>query len=196
MSLKASMGPSQEWPLNNLPIVSETIDYNGFLTKASRLGLDDLAAEAAATLSRFQLLIEERKHANGTRGLRQSIDQGFAQLGGWTKIASGGIDWTKQSSRGATVGVEVQVSGRSDMLAVDIMHLKEELVDGVIDVGIIIVPDNVLSRFLTDRTPNLATAVKHVEHRAKDLPIRILAFRHNGIGPALVKMRTNLGKRQ
>jgi hypothetical protein len=119
---------------------------------------------------------------------------GFDSIGGWIKVTVGGIDWTKKNVQCATVGVEVQVSGRSDMLAVDIMHLKEKLVEGFIDVGVIIVPDDVLSRFLTDRTPNFATAVKHVEHRASDLPIRIVAFRHNGAGTALVKMRTNLGK--
>jgi hypothetical protein len=177
-----------------VPVISETRDYNGFSTKAARLQLDDLADEAASTLGRFQLLIEERKHANGTRGIRQAIDEGFAQIGGWTKLTSGGIDWTKRGPSGASVGVEVQVSGRSDMLAVDIMHLKEDIVAGTLDIGIIIVPDNTLSRFLTDRTPNLSTAVKHVEHRAADLPIRILAFRHDGAGKALVKMRTNLGK--
>ena len=86
------------------------------------------------------------------------------------------------------------MSGRSDMLAVDIMHFKERIEAGEIDIGIIVVPDDDLSKFLTDRTPNLATAVKHVEHRARDLPIRIIAFKHDGIGPALRKMRTNLGK--
>jgi hypothetical protein len=80
------------------------------------------------------------------------------------------------------------------MLAVDIMHLKEDLAHGKIDIGIIVVPDDTLSRFLTDRTPNLAAAVKHVEHRASDLPIRVLAFKHDGIGPALEKMRTNKGR--
>jgi hypothetical protein len=74
------------------------------------------------------------------------------------------------------------------------MHLKESLVLGKIDIGIIVVPDDTLSKFLTDRTPNLATAVKHVEHRASDLPIRVLAFKHDGVGPPLEKMRTNLGK--
>ncbi len=177
-----------------VPVISEKRDYNGFATKDARLGLDGLAGQAASTLLGFQLLIEERKHANGTRGIRQAIDDGFAQIGGWIKLTSGGIDWTKQGPGGQSVGVEVQVSGRSDMLAVDIMHLKEDLVAGVIDIGIIVVPDNALSRFLTDRTPNLATAVKHVEHRAGDLPIRILAFSHDGVGEALVKMRTNLGR--
>ena len=153
-----------------------------------------LAAEAARTLTRFQLLIAERVQANGTRGLRQKIDEGFVEIGGWTKIASGGIDWTKKSPQGASVGVEVQVSGRSDMLAVDIMHLKDDIDAGALDIGIIIVPDDVLSRWLTDRTPNFATAIKHVEHRARELPIRVLAFRHDGVGDPLPKVRTNLGR--
>jgi hypothetical protein len=81
------------------------------------------------------------------------------------------------------------------MLAVDIMHLKEKMLAGEIDIGLIIVPDDGLSKFLTDRTPNLATAVKHVAHRASDLPIRIAAFVHDSAGQdALSKMRTNLGK--
>jgi hypothetical protein len=177
-----------------VPVISETRDYNGFATKSARLGLDPIVAEATSTLLGFDLFIHEAKHANGTRGLRQQIDAQFEKIGGWKKITVGGIDWSKSGVQGASVGVEVQVSGRSDMLAVDIMHLKEELTDGKIDVGVIIVPDDTLSKFLTDRTPNLATAIKHIEHRAKDLPIRILAFRHNGPGNALIKMRTNLGR--
>lgn len=110
------------------------------------------------------------------------------------KEAGGGIDWTKRNRQGASVGVEVQVSGRSDMLAVDPLHLSAELIAGRIDVGLIIVPDDNLSYFLTDRTPNLRTAIRHVVSRVSDLPIRILAFRHDGIGPALMKMRTNLGR--
>ncbi|MGQ0584319.1 MAG: hypothetical protein ACT4O6_20500 [Reyranella sp.] len=177
-----------------MPQVTATVDYNGFLAKVARLGLEPIVVEVASTLSSFNLSIEEKKYANGTKGIRATIDDAFTILDGWTKLTSGGIDWTKKNSQGATVGVEVQVSGRSDMLAVDIMHLAEKLVDGSIDAGIIIVPDDVLSRFLTDRTPNLATAIKHVQHRANNLPIRILAFSHDGTGPALAKMRTNLGK--
>ncbi len=119
-------------------------------------------SDATATVTRFQLLVQEAKHANGTRELRRIIDAGFTELGGWLKKPVGGIDWTKQNARGATAGVEVQVSGRSDMLAVDILHLSAELIAGRIDVGIIIVPDDRLSRFLTDRTPNLRTAIKQL----------------------------------
>src|SRR5262245_22364481 len=149
-----------------MPIISDTRDYNGFAAKATRLGLDPLVTDAQSTISAFVLLVTEERHKNGTKGIRESLDSAFNLLGGWKKLASGGIDWTKQNAKGATIGVEVQVSGRSDMLAVDIMHLKEDLVSGSIDIGLIIVPDDTLSRFLTDRTPNFATAVKHVEHRA------------------------------
>jgi len=177
-----------------VPIISETRDYNGFAEKAQRLGLGELVAETASAVTDFPLYIEERKYANGTRGLRQTIGTGFARLGEWTKISVGGTDLTKGNARSASLGVEVQVSGRSDMLAVDIMHLSGELIAGRIDVGIIIVPDDRLSRFLTDRTPNFRTAIKHVSNRANDLPIRVLAFCHNGIGVPLEKMRTNLGR--
>ena len=103
-------------------------------------------------------------------------------------------DWKKANNRGASIGVEVQVSGRSDLLAVDVLHLKNDIAMGSLDAGIIVVPDNFTSKFLTDRTPNLATAKKHVELHASDLPIRLVAFGHDGKGPPLPKMITNLGK--
>jgi Restriction endonuclease BamHI len=177
-----------------VPRITSRDEFNGFTNKVTRLGLEAVIAEAEATLGAFELQIEESRHANGTRGIRQLIDAAFEGIGGWRKLTSGGIDWTKENARGATVGVEVQVSGRSDMLAVDVMHLKEDLERGVIDVGVIIVPDDALSRYLTDRTPNRATALKHVRHRAQDLPIQVVAFGHDGVGMALAKMRTNLGR--
>lgn len=178
-----------------MPLILSRHDYNGFANKIERLGLSALLEEAECVLTKFSLLIEETIHANGTRGLRQQIDTGFEALGGWTKIAVGGIDWQKSNSIGAKLGVEVQVSGRSDMLAVDIMHLKEAINKGTIDVGVIIVPHDRLSRFLTDRTPNLATAIRHVQDRASEMPIRIISFGHDGVGPALEKFRTNMGRR-
>lgn len=178
-----------------MPIISTRRDYNGFLAKVERLELANYVQEAESTLTSFQLLIEETRHANGTKGIRQQIDENFAAISNWTKISVGGIDWTKSTDRGLSIGVEVQVSGRSDMLAVDILHLSQSLQEGRIDVGLIVVPDDGLSKFLTDRTPNLATAIKHVDQWGSALPIRIVAFSHDGIGPALPKARTNLGKR-
>jgi hypothetical protein len=177
-----------------MAIISEVKDYNGFAAKVARLGLDGLVTEARSTVADLPLYIKESRYANGTRGIRQTIDDNFDAIGGWECVKSGGIDWTKASKTGARLGVEVQVSGRSDMLAVDILHLSESLSAGRIDAGLIIVPDDTLSRFLTDRTPNLATAIRHVDHRAARLAIRVLAFRHDGVGAALPKHRTNLGR--
>jgi hypothetical protein len=47
-----------------MPIISGIRDYNGFAEKIGRLGLDGLIEEAAATVTRFPLLIEERRHIN------------------------------------------------------------------------------------------------------------------------------------
>lgn len=161
--------------------------------KAERIGLGPLIQEVESAVQGFPLYIEERKHANGTRWIRQQIDANFEELGGWRKITVGGVDWTKADARGSSVGVEVQVSGRSDLLAVDVLHLGNDLRGGVVDVGVIVVPDDTLSRFLTDRTPNLRTALRHIDDT---MAVQIIAFRHDGTGPALAKMRTNLGKRQ
>jgi hypothetical protein len=174
-------------------ILTDSRDYNGFAQKIERLGLTQLLVEAVSTLDAPLYVLEERE-ANGTKGLRQSIDNAFGGIDGWKPVKSGGIDWTKTEPQGGTLGVEVQVSGRSDMLAVDVLHLKNKLRAGEIDAGLIIVPDDALSRYLTDRTPNFATAIKHVSENANDLPIRVQAFHHNGPGPALPKMRTNLGR--
>lgn len=80
-------------------------------------------------------------------------------------------------------------------VAVDVLHLREELIGGRLDAGVIVVPDNELSGFLTDRTPNLSAAIRHVESRAPDMAIQIIAFAHDAAGAALDKAITNLGKR-
>ena len=92
------------------------------------------------------------------------------------------------------MGVEVQESGRSDLLAVDVLHLHSQLSGGHLDAGIIVVPDDTLSPFLTDRMPNLRTAIRYVESRVPDMPVQIIAFRYDGIGPAIPKARTNFGR--
>ena len=177
-----------------MPRITDRRSYNGFETKISRLGLGDLLAEIESTLAGFQLLVQELRYANGTRWIREQIDERFSIAGGWVKVTVGGVDWTKENSRGSKIGVEVQVSGRSDLLAVDVLHLREELIGGRLDAGIIVVPDDTLSRFLTDRTPNLRTAIRHVESRASDMAVQLIAFRHDGTGPPIPKARTNLGR--
>jgi len=54
--------------------------------------------------------------------------------------------------------VEVQVSARSDLLIRDVIHLRDSLEQGRIDIGIIVVPSDRLGPFLTDRVPRLKDA--------------------------------------
>ena len=177
-----------------MPRITARQSYNGFERKISRLGLGSLLAEVEDAVTWFDLLIEESRHANGTKWIREQIDARFATIGGWQKIASGGVDWTKMNREGSTLGVEVQVSGRSDLLAVDVLHLRENIVAGQLDAGVIVVPDDTLSPFLTDRTPNLRTAIRHVESRAQDMAVQIIAFQHDGTGLPIPKATTNLGR--
>lgn len=177
-----------------MPRITDRVSFNGFDQQVERLGLGKLLAQVETVLTGFTLLVAEERHANGTRGLRKEIDERFNAIAGWEKISSGGIDWSKTDPLGRRLGVEVQVSGRSDMVAVDVLHLQSALKGGKLDAGVIVVPDDTLSPYLTDRTPNLSTAIKHIRSSAPEATIQVIAFRHDDVGPALPKMRTNLGK--
>ena len=177
-----------------MPRISDRVSFNGFDAQVKRLGLQPLLNEVEDVVTGFALLVAEERHANGTKGLRQQIDAGFAAVSGWEKTASGGVDWSKTDANGRRLGVEVQVSGRSDMVAVDLLHLQAAMVGGALDAGVLVVPDDALSPFLTDRTPNLATAIKHIQSTAPNATLQVIAFRHDGIGPALPKVRTNKGR--
>jgi len=59
--------------------------------------------------------------------VRKLIDAEFARVGGWTKKQTGDIDWTKCLQINGTrvcFGVEIQMSLRSDMLIIDVDHLR------------------------------------------------------------------------
>jgi hypothetical protein len=74
------------------------------------------------------------------------------------------LDWVRCKTINGTrvcVGVEVRVSAQSDYLVVDMIRLNAAFREGRIDVGIVIVPSDKLSRFLTDRGPRMSDAKKH-----------------------------------
>jgi hypothetical protein len=174
-----------------MPIIIQEIPHNGAADKIKRLGLSPLVDEVRSLLVGFSLLVKEERDANGGAAVRKMIDRQFEGAGGWSKKQSGGVDWTKcLTINGAKVcvGVEVQFSARSDLVVIDLIHLRKSIVDGNIDVGILIVPDDVLGIYLTDRGPNLSDALKHIkEARVEDLPLVVIALHHNGPGPALEK---------
>lgn len=181
-----------------MPSIKERFFFNGAEQRIARLGLQPLWEELEGILCSFELKIEERRDANSAAEIRSLFDAGFRNLEGWTNRQSGGVDWTKCRTINGTavcLGVEIQISGRSDLLIVDVVHLRDELTAGNIDVGVIVVPSDALAIYLTDRVARFTDAKKAVERaRATDLPFAIIAIGHDGIGPAIAKRRTRQGR--
>jgi len=96
------------------------------------------------------------------------------------------------------LGVEVQVSGRSDLLARDIVHIRNNLQDSHIDAGVIVIPADEFEYFLTDRVANYSYAVRYVEkelREAQSYPIILIAVEHDGFSDeAIPKKIKNKGK--
>lgn len=174
-----------------MPRIVEEQSYNGVLDRVQRLGIATLLDELRELLRGFELLVEERRDANGGAAVRKLLDGRFQAGSGWTKKQTGDVDWTKCHTVNGTkicVGVEIQFSARSDLIVVDIIHLRKALTDGKIDVAVLVVPSDRLAVFLTDRGPKMADAKRHVrEARADDLPLLIIALEHDGAGTALAK---------
>lgn len=178
--------------------------YGGAREKVCRLGLSHLFLELQELLIDTEIKILKKKQANGAGVLRERIDNGFDSVGGWIKKSSGGIDWTKKirynESIVSRIGVEVQVSGRSDLLAKDILHIRNDLQKSIIDVGVIVVASKEFEYYLTDRVANIDYAIEYVEthiQEAQTYPIIILAVEHDAFSDtALPKKRTNVGKKK
>lgn len=181
-----------------MPTIQLRQDYDGANERIQRLGLEPLWDELVEVLTGFQLLIEEQRHANGAKAVRHMLDDRFRAAGGWATLKSGGIDWSKCLVVNGTrvcLGVELQVSGRSDLAIVDVAHLRDALILGAIDVGVIVTPTPVLAPYLTDRVASYRDATRAVTRaRAEDHPLIVLGIEHDGSGPALAKARTNRGR--
>lgn len=176
-----------------MPRIVQQQDFNGVTAKVERLGLKSLIDELKAVVEGFQLEVREEKDSNGGAVIRRLIDVRFQALAGWVKTVSGDVDWVKCHAVNGTrvcVGVEVQMSARSDLLVMDVVHLRKAIEEGVVDVGVLVVPSDKLSYFLTDRAPSFSAAVRHVGHaKAQDLPLMILGIEHDGPGPSLPKQK-------
>jgi hypothetical protein len=176
-----------------MPKIVEEQAFDGSLQLIDRLGLDELLAEVRTILTGFQLLIEEKKDTNGAGTLRALIDDRFKSAGGWVQRKTGGVDWIKRQAingrpRFICVGVEVQVSGRSDMIAVDLIHLRTQLLQGAIDIAVLVVPSDKLGHFLTDRVAKNSEAKRHIAMgRFEDMPFVMMTVEHDGPGERLKK---------
>jgi hypothetical protein len=175
--------------------------YGGAREKVCRLGLADLFLELQQIVFDTTIEIQEERDANGAAVIREALDTRFTVGSDWVKTASGGVDWIKRirynSTFMARLGVEIQVSARSDLLIRDIVHLRNSLQEGHIDVGAIVVPSDRFQTFLPDRTPSYRDAIRYIEQEFKEamtFPIVVIAIEHDGIGEALPKKKTNKGK--
>jgi len=181
-----------------MPRIIEEVYYDGARERIDRLGLAPLIHEVKAIASEFTLRVREEVDANGGAAVRKLIDERFQISGGWSNRTAGDIDWTKCREIDGVklcVGVEVQVSARSDLLVVDMIHLNAAFRDGRLDVGVLIVPSDKLSRFLTDRGPCISDAKKHARAaRLEDSPLVLLAIEHDGPGDALPKQSKRASK--
>lgn len=174
-----------------MPKLVEEIYYDGARERVDRLGLGPLLEEIKMIVSGFELRVSEKKDANGGAAVRKLLDASFRSTGGWTNKVAGDIDWTKCHKVNGTsvcMGVEVQVSARSDLLVMDMIHLTAAFREGRLDVGVVIVPSDKLSRFLTDRGPCISDAKRHAKvARLEDSPLILFAIEHDGPGPPLKK---------
>lgn len=181
-----------------MPQVAEQEFFDGSAERIARLGLTALWEELLAILTGFDLRLVQKKDSNGGAAVRELIDHRFRSIGGWENKQAGGIDWKKCHVANGTrvcLGVEIQFSARSDLLIVDVVHLRDEIIAGRIDVGVIVAPADETALFLTDRVARFTDAKKAVERaRATDLPLVALALRHDGPGEALEKRRTRQGR--
>ena len=174
-----------------MPKIFEEKFYNGAQDRLNRLGLNPLTDEIRGIVTGFPLLLKEATDANGGAAVRKLLDQRFDIAMGWTKKQTGDVDWSKcLSLDGARVciGVEIQFSARSDLVVIDLIHLRKAIVQGKIDIGVLIVPSDRLGVFLTDRGPKMADAKRHViEAKVEDLPLVLISLEHDGPGPPLAK---------
>lgn len=180
--------------------ISKIKFYDGAREKVCRLGLAHLFLELQQIIFSTPVLLVPKRKANGAAVVRERIDEQFRAVGNWENTASGGVDWIKRIRYNDTVlvrmGVEIQVSSRSDLLIRDIVHLRNSLQEGIIDIGVIVVPDELMQIYLTDRTPSYRDAVRYIEQEFKEattFPIAIVAIEHDGTSNTpLPKRRTNI----
>lgn len=174
--------------------ITEIKFYGGSRERITKLGLADLFIELQEILLGTKISLLEEKDANGGAEVRKLIDKSFEKKSDWIKKTTGDIDWTKRIKYNRTfiakIGVEIQVSARSDLLVRDLIHIRNNLQQGLIEVGIIVVPSNLMQIYLPDRTPSFKDALKYIEDEfkeAQNYPIVLMAIEHDGSGSALKK---------
>lgn len=182
--------------------ISHTTFYAGARDKLCRLGLAKPFVDLQELILDTKIQLPLKRKATNNNFVNRRLNRRLVASGDWRRNASPGVRRVRHIRYKdiflARLGVEVQVSARSDLLIRDIVHLRNSLQEGVIDIGVIVVPDDEMQVFLTDRTPSYRDAVRYIEKEFKEattFPIIIMAIGHDGISDKpLPKKKTNLGE--
>src|SRR5262249_36622769 len=124
------------------------------------------------------------------------INARFRANRGWKGKRSAGVNWTKchkirdvQVCLGAQI--QLSVSAESDLLLVDLQYLRDEIAEGKIDVGVIVVASEKLACFLSGGVVRYSDAVRAVKRaQASYLPLAVLALEHDRPSPSPMKGQT------
>ncbi len=172
-----------------MPCIVEQRNYDGAGERLARLGLAVLWRELEDILTGFRLVVTERAHANSGAAVRKAINAVFIQAG-WTRMREGGVDWIKDvriKGTRPTLGVELRFSRRHDLLILDVVHLREQITAGKVDVGVLITPTDRLAEYLEPGGPRFSYATMTVERdSARYLPLVVLGLEHDGLEPELL----------
>ena len=165
--------------------------YDGARERICRLGLAGAMIELEEALLRTEIRLDEPVRIGSLYSL---IDGALARCDGWEKSMAHGVDRIKMFQYGnvslARLGVQLKMPSFSNMSMADIIHLRRGIIEGLIDVGVVVVPDDRLQIFLPDRTPAFKDAVRYIEDEFKEAmnyPFIVMALEHDGPGEALPK---------
>ena len=175
--------------------------YDCARDKVCRLGMAHPFVELQEMLLETKIYFLPKGTAANASHVRKLLDERLIANRNWKKNASVGVDWVRairyDENFLARLGVEIHVSSRGGLLIRDIVRLRNNLQEGTIDVGVIVVPDDEMQMCLPDRTPSYRDAVRYIEKEFKEattFPIIVLAIGHDGISDKpLPKKKTNLG---
>ena len=170
--------------------------YDGACEKIVRLGMSDMLVELLQALMGTRVLLKEEKDANSGKVVRESIDGMLEQGSGWTKTVTGDLDWVKTKrtppDMEIRLGVEIQMSARSDLVIRDLLHVRENIKRGKIEVVVLVVPSDKMSAFLPDRAPSLSETVRYTEKEFDEIqqfPLVLISVEHDGPGEPLPKQK-------
>jgi hypothetical protein len=158
------------------------------------LGLTGPLLELEEALLSAEFRFEDDAYNEDALRLNNVLDEALESRDGWEKPSADGVHWVKKwrydQAVLACLGVKLEGASCGSALRDGIVHLRYAIIKGLIDVGVVVVPDDRLQVFLPDRTPSFKDAVRYIEEEFKEAmnyPFVIMAVEHDGPGDALPK---------